>query len=176
MEIFIIGVVIVALMVYVSTKIKKSAAQAFERETIETEDFTLVKPEGFMHPLRDESEFAFEAFSKDFGDGELRNIWQANVELLVHSGTNLKEICSKIRNFADSILSEEKIKETPADQRISLIEGEITIDDVHKHVFWKVVESVSQKKVFELRAFVLESNLNDHAQKIEEMFESFRVK
>ena len=41
MEIFIVGVAVVALMVYVSTKIKRSAAAAFEREEIEEEDFSL---------------------------------------------------------------------------------------------------------------------------------------
>ena len=57
MEILIIGSLIVALMVYASTKIKRSAAQAFEEETIETDEFYLVKPEGFLNPIGNASEF-----------------------------------------------------------------------------------------------------------------------
>lgn len=176
MEILIIGVVVVALMVYVSTRIKKSAAAAFERETIETEDFRLIKPEGLLHPLRDESKFAFEAYSKEFGAENLRNIWQSNVELLVHSDAKFKKICSDIKKSADEILSENVLKDAPEDQRICLIEGEQTLDDVKKRVFWKIVESVSQKKVYELRIFVLEGNLPEFGEKAREMLESFTVK
>ena len=103
MEILILGILIVALMVFVSTKIKKNAAQAFEREIIETEEFSLIKPEGLLHPLRDNSEFAFEAYSKEFGDEDLRNFWRANAELLVHDGKSLKTVCAEIKNFADEI-------------------------------------------------------------------------
>src|SRR5687768_9390305 len=97
MEIFIIGGAIVALMVYVSTRIKKSAAAAYDREIIETEEFRIVKPKGFMHPLRENSEFAFEAFSEDYGDGELRNFWQSNAELLVHSNKKFKDVCAEAK-------------------------------------------------------------------------------
>src|SRR5215218_5042830 len=70
MEILILGVILVALMAYVSTRIKKSAARAFEREVIETGDFRLVKPEGFLSPVSENSEYAFEAYSKDFGEDD----------------------------------------------------------------------------------------------------------
>jgi hypothetical protein len=175
MEIFIVGIVVVALMVYVSTRIKKSAETAFERETIETDEFRLVKPEGLLHPLRDKSEFAFEAYSKNFGAENLRNIWQSNAELLVHRDAKFKDICADVKRSADKILSENVLKETPADQRICLIKGKQTLDDVKKYVFWKIVESLSQKKVYELRVYVLEDNLSEFSSKIEEMLESFTV-
>ncbi len=163
-------------MVYASTKIKKNAAEAFEREVIETEEFYLVKPAGLMHPLRDKSEFAFEAFSKDFGDENLRNFWKANAEMVIYEGKHFKDVCDEIKNLADKILSEEVLKETPADQRICLLEGEQTIDEVKKRVFWKVVESVSRKKVFEFRVYVLDKHLADFQNRAEEMINSFRVK
>lgn len=176
MEILIIGIIIVALMVYASTKIKKNAAEAFEREVIETEEFYVNKPEGLMHPLRDKSEFAFEAFSKDFGDEDLRNFWKANAELKVYEGKKFKDVCAEIKNSADKILSEKVLKETPEDQRICLLQGEKTIDEVKKRVFWKVVESVSQKRVFEFRVYVLDKHLADFSSRAEEMIDSFRVK
>lgn len=176
MEIFIIGAAVVALMVYVSTRIKKSAAQAFDRETIETDEFFIIKPEGLLHPLRDKSEFAFEAYSKDFGAENLRNIWQVNAEMLVHTDAKFKDVCVAVKKSAEEVMSENVLKETPADQRICLIEGKQTLDDVKKRVFWKIVESVSQKKVYELRIYVLEGNLTEFSSRIEEMLESFTVK
>ena len=89
MEILIVGVILVALMAYVSTKIKKSAAQAFEREEIETENFSIIKPAGFINPLNDEnSAFAFEARSKDLGKEAARNLWRARATLRVVAGVD----------------------------------------------------------------------------------------
>ncbi len=176
MEILIIGGAIVALMVYVSTRIKRSAAAAYDREIIETEEFSIRKPEGFMHPLRENSEFAFEAFSEVYGDGELRNFWQSNAELLVHSDKKFKDVCAEAKKNADEILSEKILTNAPADQRICLIEGEQTSDEVKKRIFWKIVESLSRKKVYEFRVFVLDNHLSDQSSKTEEILEGFTVK
>ena len=51
MEILIPGLILVGLMVWVSTRIKRNAAKAFEREEIETAEFSLTKPEGFLAPV-----------------------------------------------------------------------------------------------------------------------------
>ncbi len=68
MEIWIIGGIIVALMVYASTKIKRAAAGAYEREEIAADGFAIVKPEGFINLIN--SAHAFEAQSKEFGESE----------------------------------------------------------------------------------------------------------
>lgn len=67
MELLIPGLILVALMIYASTRIKRSAAQAFEAETIETEEFVIQKPEGFLNVIGGEERYAFEAYSKEFG-------------------------------------------------------------------------------------------------------------
>ena len=59
MEILIIGGVVVLIMVFISTQIKKRAALAFEPETIDTEEFRLLKPNGFLYPLREDSVYLF---------------------------------------------------------------------------------------------------------------------
>ena len=69
MELLIPGLVLVALMVWASTRIKRSAARAFEAEHIDGEGFSIDKPEGFLQKLDDSSEFVFEAYSKEFGRG-----------------------------------------------------------------------------------------------------------
>ena len=67
MELLIPGLILVALMVWASTRIKKNAAAAFDAEVIETESFSIRKPEGFLHVLNDDSGLAFRSYSKDFG-------------------------------------------------------------------------------------------------------------
>src|SRR4051812_17512027 len=76
MEILIIGILVVALMAYASTKIKKSAQVAYELEVFENEAFTITKPEGFIIPYNEKSPHLFEAYSKDFGDDEARKFNQ----------------------------------------------------------------------------------------------------
>lgn len=66
MELLIPGLILVALMVYASTRIKRSAAAAFDEEAIETDEYVIQKPEGFLHNLNAGSEYLFEAYSKEF--------------------------------------------------------------------------------------------------------------
>jgi hypothetical protein len=66
MELLIPGLVLVALMIYASTRIKRTAAKAFEAETIETDEFVIQKPAGFLHNLNAAPDNVFEAYSKDF--------------------------------------------------------------------------------------------------------------
>jgi len=66
MELLIPGLILVALMVYASTRIKRTAAAAFEAETVETDDFIIQKPGGFLNNLNGDPKYIFEAYSKDF--------------------------------------------------------------------------------------------------------------
>jgi hypothetical protein len=52
MEILIAGVILVAFMAYASTRIKRSAAKAFEAETVETDQFVIQKPDGFLNVIK----------------------------------------------------------------------------------------------------------------------------
>ncbi|MFN6962528.1 MAG: hypothetical protein ACK4S4_02050 [Pyrinomonadaceae bacterium] len=70
MEILIPGLILVALMAWASTKIKRAAAAAYEAETVTTDEFAIEKPEGIIHPLNDDSKYLFEAYTKDFGTAD----------------------------------------------------------------------------------------------------------
>jgi hypothetical protein len=74
MEIFIIGLILVALMVWASTKIKRSAAQAFDAEEVHGDGFMLNKPEGFLNRVYEKNDMLFDAYSKDFGTEADENI------------------------------------------------------------------------------------------------------
>lgn len=91
MELLIPGLILVALMVYASTRIKRTAAAAWESETIDTEEFTIEKPAGFLHVLNGDPKFIFEAYSREFGVETAANLRAARAELTAKSGTSRRD-------------------------------------------------------------------------------------
>lgn len=176
MEILIVGVVIVALMAYVSTKIKKSAAQAFEREEIETEGFRIVKPEGFINPINNDSPLAFEAYSKAMGENEAKHFRQAWAGLRVFSNADFQTICKNAKMSSGKITSKKFSEDTPEGQKIFLLESEKTEKEAAMFCLWKIVENRERRKIYELQISVLENYRAEFADKAGEMLESFTVK
>ena len=176
MEILIFGIVLVALMVFVSTKIKKSAARAYEKEFIETEEFRITKPEGFINPINEDSKFAFEAYTKDSGKNDAEEFRQAQAQLTVITGADFETVCAKAKESAGKILSENFLENARANQNICFIESEKTKNDVKIISFWKIIESIQRRKVYELQISVLENYREDYVGKTNEMLESFAVK
>lgn len=176
MEILIVGVVLVALMAFVSTKIKKSAALAFERETVDGAEFRIVKPEGFLNPVGGDSEFAFEAFSKDSGKNDAETFRQARATVKVFSDSNFAAVCENAKEFGSEILSENVSENALNQQNICFIESEEIKNGVGVVTFRKIVESIQKQKVYELQIAVLKNYLEDFSERISEMIESFNVK
>lgn len=167
MEIFIIGVIIVALMVYASTKIKRNAASAFEEETVETEEFSLVKPEGFLHVINDDkSAFAFYAYSKDFGTDDAEEMRRAEIFIKARADKSLAEVCRELKS------SDKVVKTADADGGCT-IELEKTVKEIPVAEIYK---AVGNGKVYELKIAVLEDFRADYEERINNLLESFRVK
>src|SRR3954462_6162642 len=74
MELLIPGLILVALMVWASTKIKRKAADAFSAEHIEGDGFTLEKPDGFLSKSYVEGAHLFDAYSKEYGTGTAADV------------------------------------------------------------------------------------------------------
>jgi hypothetical protein len=176
MEIFIVGLILVALMVYASTKIKKVAAEAFERETIEAEDFTISKPKGFIHPFNETSAFAFEAYTKDFGAEPASDFKQSRATLRIISDSTFEAVCKDAKKSADKILSKNYVGNAPEGQKIFLMESEKAEKEVSFFTFWKIIESRQRKKIYEFRVSVLEDNREKFEDETSELIETFTVK
>ncbi len=176
MEIFIVGIFVVALMVYVSTRIKKSAAQAYESETIEAEDFTINKPAGFINLVNDDSPFAFEAYTKDFGTDEAKDFRQARARLRRISDSSFDAVCKNVKQSAGKILSKNFSENAASGQRVFLLETEGVETNVAVFSAWKIVESRKRRKIYELQISVLEEYKKNYADEVAEMIESFAVK
>ncbi len=172
MEILIFGVILVALMVFVSTKIKKSAAQAFESEAIETEDFKITKPKGFINPINEDSAFAFEAYTKELGENDAKNFRQAQANLRIITDSDFEAACENAKASADKILSEKAFE----DPRVYLLESERIENNVGIISSWKIVENIRKRKIYELQISVLEAFREDYAVRTNEMINSFIVK
>jgi hypothetical protein len=174
MEILIIGVILVALMAYVSTKIKKSAASAFERETIETEGFSIIKPENFINPTSENSEFAFTALSKDFGTEAAEDLRQAQAELRVYPDADFDEVCRNAAESTGKIISEEI--RTSDNEKVCFLNGENIEDEVEREIFYKIVESKTRNKIYELKISVLPEYRENYSAAVNEFLNGFSVK
>lgn len=176
MEIFFIGIVVVALMVYASTKIKRSAAAAFEPENIETDEFSLIKPEGYIHPFNEESVFAFEAYSKNFGDDESKDFRRSRATVRAISNSDFETVCKNAKKTADKIVSKHFVGNAPEGQKIFLLETEKTEKNVKFSTFWKIIESRERRKVYEFQVSVLDEFKEELTDAANQMAETFAVK
>ena len=175
MEILIFGFILVALMAFVSTKIKKSAATAFERETFENKDFRIIKPEGFISPINENSDFVFAAYTKEFGKNDADEFRQASANLTIFSDLSFKAVIENAKKDGGKILSESVLEDAAKEQKIYLLESEKFEKDVKSKVFYKFVESSKQRKIYQLRISVLDAYKEDFADRINELLESFTV-
>lgn len=162
MELLIPGLILVALMVYASTRIRRSAARAFEAETIETDEFVIQKPEGFLNVIGGDERYAFEAYSKEFGGEGAEEIRQATVKVTIGAP----------QTSAGEIVSEQN--ETRDDVHYRVVESKRMEEDVGYRVLSKATER--NGKTYTLEVVALAKAAPELSVKIEEMLDSFAVK
>ena len=166
MELLIPGLILVALMVYASTRIKKRAAEAFEPETIETQRYTLRKPEGFLHVI-DSPRHDFEAYSKAYSDDDSSR--RATIEVDIPRDTDLKSVRELLRDASA------KFDVTEETENICRIETEEAANENELKVFYKLVDS-RIGAVYRLRFAVLAKHEDEYFGRIEETLDSFTLK
>lgn len=171
MELLIPGLILVALMVYASTRIKKTAAAAFEAETIENETFSLEKPDGFLTVLNGNADLLFESYSRDFGDEPAENIRQARIEVRKLAITTPEQAAKKIAGEA-KVTS--KTTEIINERKYLLIESERVEKGIGHVDLYKLAASGSD--VVQLKIIALERTSEDVARKIQSLASSFQVK
>ncbi len=148
MEILIIGILVVALMAFVSTKIKKSAREAYELEVFENREFTVTKPEGFIIPFNENSPHLFEAYSKDFGDDDARKFNQ----------------CWAIVDVKNSFKKDSSTKSKTNENDVLIL------------TFTKTLGDKQANKTYELKISLLDEHKEQYTEKVEAMLNSFALK
>jgi hypothetical protein len=167
MELLIPGLILVALMVYASTRIKRSAAAAFEAETVETDDFVIQKPDGFLNVIGPDPPYLFEAYSKGFG-GYAQDLRLARATLVAVDGT----IEESIKALDGEIVG--GIGEVLDDRHYRVIEVKRVVDDIEHRGFYKLAEKAGL--VYRFEVDVLAEATPDLLQKAEAMLASFELK
>jgi hypothetical protein len=170
MELLIPGLILVALMVYASTRIKRIAAEAFEPETVENDDFTLEKPEGLLNVINRDPSLAFQAYSRDFGVDEAAEFRAVRAEIRVYENRSLDYATAAIR---EAVKVNSEISEI-IDERKYVLEAEMIEKGIGFRELYKLTEK--DGRVFELKIIELEDLADDLVQKAETMFATFAVK
>jgi hypothetical protein len=163
MEILVPGLMLVALMVWASTKIKRNTAKAYEEEKVEGAGFSLIKPDGFLHKLNASDAVDFEAYSKEFGVDNASNHRRA-VLTLQSTTDDLASVRKAIRATAESIAE---------DPESGVLEVERTEEGFPVNAFYKF--ETENGKLYELQAVVLREHKDDYLRRIQRLFESFQV-
>jgi hypothetical protein len=167
MEFLIPGLILVALMAWASTKIKKSAADAFEAENIETHNYSLQKPEGFLHVLID-PDHEFYAYSREVGDGTRGKLRRATIEIDILNATTLAEARNAIKSSAADV---EIVRETASECEL---EAEETANENSVRAFYKIV--AAQNGVYRLRFAAFSAHVDEYVKRINDTLDSFSVR
>ena len=171
MELLIPGLILVALMVYASTRIKRSASKAFEAETVETDDITLDKPEGFLNVLNLDPTLELDIYSKDMGVGDAAEFRAARAELRIYERRTLGYAANAIK---ESAKIESEIFEIIGERKYGILEAERNEKGTDFRELYKIVEKDS--RVFEFKVVVLDETNDEIKRKIDTMFDSFMLK
>lgn len=171
MELLIPGLILVALMVYASTKIKRTTAAAFEAETIETDEFILNKPDGFLHVLNGDEQYAFEAYSKEYGGPGAEDIRRATATVKVTT-TTVKEEAARRINAGNDLIDDRS--EVVGETKYRLIETRAVANDIAYRNLFKLAERGGKTYVFTL--IVIAETTDEAMRDIEGMLNSFEIK
>ncbi len=171
MEILIGGLILVGLMVYASTRIKKTAAAAFEAETVETGDFIIQKPDGFLNVINRDPRYAFEAYSKDFG-GASSDLRQAHLNLTVRDHGTVDDSAAEIRVSGGEIV--EDLTEVIGSRRYRVIDLKRVDKGIDFYVTYKIAEK--NGKIYQLEAVRLAETSDEFSRKLDLMVGSFELK
>ncbi|PYS98699.1 MAG: hypothetical protein DMF63_15030 [Acidobacteria bacterium] len=167
MELLIPGLILVALMAWASTKIKKRAADAFEAETIETDKYTLQKPEGCLHVLGD-PDHEFYAYSREFGEGDGGKLRRATIEIDIVKNASVAVVRNAIKSSATNV---NVVSESASECEI---ETEETANENEIRAFYKIVGA--QNLIYRLRVAVLSEYVEDFLPKVKDTLDSFSVR
>lgn len=159
-------------MAYASTRIKKSAARAYEAEMVETDEFVIQKPDGFLNVIGGDPAFVFEAYSKDFGGAGSEDFRKATATLRVYDNVSENEIAERIIGSGDTVVSD--LTEIISETRYRVIETGRSEKGVEVRDFYKIAGCNS--KVYEFRISALTETTAEFMHSIESMLDSFELK
>ena len=170
---FIIG--FIALLLFVSSKIRNAADAAYEPEKVERENFQIFKPEGYLNPVEWTESIPFEAYTRELGERKAGRLRKSLVKLTVSDGLKFDNLRKEIKANAQTFVSTVFDENAPDGQKICLIETKKEDNEVITVFFNKIVESRPKKKTFNLEISILENYRDEFDERINRMLDSFKV-
>ena len=158
-------------MVYASTKIKKTTAAAFDAETVETDEFVINKPDGFLHVLNGDPQYAFESYSKEFGGEGAEDVRRATATVVVKSST-VKEEAVRRLNAGNQVIDDRS--EVIGETKYRLIETLAVANEIEYRNLFKIAERNGKAYVMTITAIA--ETTDDAMRNIEAMLDSFEIK
>lgn len=171
MEILIPGLILVGFMIWASTRIKRNAARAFEREEVETDEFSIVKPEGFLAPADPGHGLIFSAYTKDFGKDEAERVRLAAAEISRFADDNFDEICERAKIDSSAVVNEQI--GIINDRKCANIVVERSAHGAAVESFYKMI--AGREAVFQLVITILPEHKEEFSSKIDEFLDSFTL-
>ena len=171
--------VFIGILLLISTRVRKAASVAFEPEAIDKKDFKIFKPEGYLTPIDEATDYPFEAFTREVGERKAGRLRISMAKLEIYDGLQFEEIREQTREKFPEILEETIYDGVPEGQEICLIETrepENDEDAVSKLFFHKIIESKPQRKTYDLEIMVLEAHIEEFEERKNRLIESFNVK
>lgn len=163
MEILIPGLILVALMVYASTKIKRRAAAAFDEELVENEAYVIRKPEGFLHVLGSEAH-EFEAYSREFSEGDDAKSSRATIEIDAIR-EDFDKACHDVGSNAEIIYENSGVARISTNERAN---------ESSFRVVYKLIDG--GEKVYRLRFAVVDQYVDEFSGRLEDALCIFHLR
>ena len=171
MELLIPGLLLVALMVYASTRIKRVAAEAFEAESIEKDAFTIEKPAGFLNVIAPKPPLLLDGYTKEFGVEDRSDIKQAKYEIRLRTHTNLKQLVKDITSDKKVINNSTEVVNEIKYQQIAIVNERSGINYIDH---FRLTET--NDGVYQLKVVMLDEVSDEVNSGVETMLNTFRLK
>lgn len=171
MELLIPGLALVAFMVWASTRIKRNAAKAFEREEVETREFSVIKPEGFLSVVDPPDGLLFSAYSKEFGVDAAERIRRATAEIRSFPNAHLDEVVERAKIESNGTVSEQT--GVIGGRKCANIVTERLEQGIPLEVHYKIISGPAA--VYQLLVKVLPEYKDEFQPKIDAVLGSFSI-
>ena len=169
MELLIPGLIIVAVMVWASTRIKRNAAAAFDAEVVETDTLIISKPAGWLS-IAEPKNALFEAYTREFAPSPHEEM-RLGTAAVVAERASADEIVAGLRTNATI---KDEAREIVSEVRYRVLETAQTEGEVEILEFLKIAERDDQSYV--LRVRTPDPATAELRRGIETMLDSFILK
>jgi len=170
-DVLILGLIIVGLMVYASTRIKRISREAFEFERIEIDDFVFEKPDGFLNVVVPREPLLLDGYSRDFGEENASNIRKAQYSLVFRKGVDVVDAFGDIKSLGSVVSDESLMVDGNKYRDVSV---EFTVDSIGYRELYRLCGNANGTFVF--KATMLDDAGDEVEAAVAEMLSSFQVK